>query len=46
MGDEAPDPEDDLISRPPLQSDLVGLCRRLNELGAKYVVVGGYLFLA
>ncbi len=31
-----------LVSRPPVESDLVSLCRCLNELGARYVVVGGY----
>ena len=28
-------------SRPPEIEDLVNLCRRLNEAGAKYIVVGG-----
>jgi hypothetical protein len=28
-------------SRPPEQSDLVLVCRELNRLGAKYIVVGG-----
>ena len=28
-------------SRPPTVNDLVGLCRRLNEVGAKYIVIGG-----
>lgn len=32
---------DALESRPPTTEDLVNLCRELNRLGAKYVVVGG-----
>lgn len=28
-------------SRPPTVNDLAGLCRRLNEAGAKYIVIGG-----
>lgn len=36
-GDDDPVPE----ARPPLLSDLVGLCRRLNAAGAAYVVIGG-----
>lgn len=28
-------------SRPPTVNDLVGLCRRLNDAGAKYIVIGG-----
>ena len=42
MDDEIFEPEEgELGSRPPTRSDLVALCRRLNELGARYVVVGG-----
>lgn len=40
-GDETPD----LEPRPPLEADLVLLCRRLNELGARYVVVGGFAII-
>ncbi len=32
----------DLEPRQPTEDDLVLLCRRLNEVGAKYVVVGGF----
>lgn len=39
---EAGDPAPELESRLPLESDLVRLCSRLNELQAKYVVVGGF----
>ena len=34
--------EGELISRTPTQGDLVNLCRTLNKMGAKYVVVGGF----
>jgi hypothetical protein len=40
--------EDDgaaLESRPPTLDDLIGLCRRLNEEGAEYVVIGGMAIL-
>jgi hypothetical protein len=37
---------EDLISRPPTEADLVGLCRELNQRGAKYVVVGGFAIIA
>jgi hypothetical protein len=39
-----PDPEE-LESRPPLEADLVGLCRELNERGARYLVVGGFAII-
>ena len=43
MGDEIPDSsEEELASRSPTRDDLVALCGRLNELGAKYVVIGGF----
>ena len=46
MDDEIPDPEgSELEPRPPLEEDLVALCRRLNELGARYVVVGGFAII-
>lgn len=35
----------DLVPRPPEEEDLVDLCRRLNETGAKYVVIGGYAII-
>jgi hypothetical protein len=40
--------EDDgaaLESRPPTLDDLIDLCRRLNEEGAEYVVIGGMAIL-
>ena len=40
-----PDPKD-LEPRPPVQADLVALCRALNERGARYVVIGGFAIIA
>lgn len=34
--------EEVLISRAPTQEDFVNLCARLNELGARYIVIGGF----
>ena len=43
MDDESANtPTGELEPRAPTQADLVALCRRLNELGAKYLVVGGF----
>lgn len=39
-------PPDDLESREPSVEDLVKLCRDLNELGAKYLVIGGFAMRA
>lgn len=36
-----PDPNH-LEPRPPLERDLVNLCRELNERGARYLVIGGF----
>ena len=49
MDDQNAGPEqsaENLISRPPLQADLVNLCRELNQRGAKYVVIGGFAIIA
>jgi hypothetical protein len=35
----------ELTPRLPVESDLVLICRRLNELGAKYVVIGGFAII-
>ena len=35
------EPNDAEITRPPVITDLVELCRLLNERGANYVVLGG-----
>ncbi len=40
-----PDPRE-LEPRPPLEADLVKLCRELNSRGARYVVVGGFAVIA
>ncbi|MHB8521028.1 MAG: hypothetical protein ACYDH9_09750 [Limisphaerales bacterium] len=36
----------DLTCRPPVEADVVTLCRELNRLGAHYVVVGGFAIIA
>ena len=36
----------DLEPRPPLEADVTALCRELNRLGARYVVVGGFAIIA
>jgi hypothetical protein len=40
--EDDPAQEGELTSRAPTEEDLVALCRRLNELGAKYLIVGGF----
>jgi hypothetical protein len=40
-----PDPKE-LEPRPPLEADLVGLCRELNKRGARYIIVGGFAVIA
>jgi len=34
-----------LISRPPEQKDLADLCRALNDLGARYIIIGGFAII-
>ncbi len=41
MVDDDDGAQPQLESRPPTLEDLVALCRRLNEEGARYVIVGG-----
>ncbi len=41
MAMEDVDPQEVGEADPPKMEDVAALCRRLNELGAKYVVVGG-----
>jgi hypothetical protein len=36
----------ELESRPPLEADLVALCRELNRLQVRYVVVGGFAIIS
>ena len=38
--------EDELISRAPTQEDFVALCDRLNKLGARYIVIGGFAIIS
>jgi len=40
-----PNPKE-LEPRPPLESDLVGLCRELNQRHARYIVIGGFAIIA
>lgn len=42
--DDAPE-EGELISRAPTDEDLVVLCRTLNQLGVKYVIIGGFAII-
>ena len=35
-----------LECRPPVEGDIVTLCREFNQRGAKYVVVGGFAIIA
>lgn len=37
--------EEVLISRAPTQEDFVNLCARLNELRARYIVIGGFAII-
>ena len=37
---------EDLIPRLPEMEDLVAVCQRLNELGARYLVIGGFAIIA
>jgi hypothetical protein len=37
--------EQNLVSRPPVEADLVALCSTLNKLKAEYAVVGGYAII-
>ncbi len=39
------DETSELTPRAPLEEDLVALCRRLNDLGARYLVVGGFAII-
>ncbi|MEA3188275.1 MAG: hypothetical protein QOD99_2105 [Chthoniobacter sp.] len=42
MDDETPDSGGELTSRQPTLTDLVALCRELNQQGARYLVCGGF----
>ncbi len=43
--DEPPPPAEELTTRVPEETDLVAVCRKLNELGAKYIVIGGFAII-
>ena len=43
--DEPPTPNKELTTRVPEEADLVALCRTLNDLGARYVVIGGFAII-
>ena len=46
MDDETPDSKSsELESRAPVEDDLVAICRCLNELGARYLVCGGFAII-
>ncbi len=46
MDDEFIGPQEgDLVPRPPIEEDLVALCREMNRLGARYLVVGGFAIM-
>jgi len=44
MDDESPTPLEE--TRPPSVEDLTRLANSLNELGAKYIVIGGFAIIA
>lgn len=44
MEDDQPQ-EGELVSRAPTEDDLVALCKKLNELGAKYLIIGGFAII-
>jgi hypothetical protein len=45
MDDDQGTEGEELISRAPTQEDFVKLCARLNELGARYIVIGGFAII-
>ena len=45
MDDDQGTEGEELISRAPTQEDFVKLCARLNELGALYIVIGGFAII-
>lgn len=45
MDDKSWSEGEELISRAPTQEDFVKLCARLNELGARYIVIGGFAMI-
>jgi hypothetical protein len=45
MDDDSRTEAEELTSRAPTQEDFVKLCARLNELGARYIVIGGFAII-
>jgi hypothetical protein len=45
MDDDPRTKGEELISRAPSQEDFVRLCARLNELEARYIVIGGFAII-
>src|SRR5215211_4022549 len=43
--DEQPTPNKQFTTRIPEEADLVALCRTLNDLGARYIVIGGFAII-
>jgi len=43
--EDADFPSEELTSRAPQEKDLVALCARLNELKARYLIVGGFAMI-
>ena len=43
--DEPPTSNEELTTRIPEEADLVALCRTLNDLGARYIVIGGFAII-
>lgn len=43
--DEPPTPKEQLTTRIPEEADLVALCRSLNDLGARYVIIDGFAII-
>lgn len=46
MADEHMDESQEEVTRPPEETDLVSLCKELNQRGAKYIVIGGFAIIA
>ena len=46
MDDEESEPQEgELVSRAPTEEDLVALCRQLNSLGTRYMIIGGFAIM-
>jgi hypothetical protein len=46
MDDKESEPQaGELVSRAPTEDDLAALCRQLNSLGARYMIIGGFAIM-